>query len=106
MLSSASLTSSCSVPVAGDGLRVVGGDVRRAVVEIAVGRVAALLDHAQHDSVRRANGIARVADEARLGLTPLVEVAVTGRRGKRPDLEVVVLLLDLRQVLLGVTLAG
>src|SRR5262245_47389153 len=57
-------------------------------------RVSAFVQHADDDSLSRANGVPRVADEPDLGLAPLVEVALAGHRRQVAELELLAFALD------------
>src|SRR5436309_3734867 len=64
------------VPVPVDDLRIVGGDVRRLLLGVAVRRIPALCEHALDDSLGCARRITRIAHEECLGLAPLLQAAL------------------------------
>ena len=91
------------VPEALDDVRVVGRDVGGLILPLDVDGIPALVEDA-HDDVplAGASGVTRVAHEARLGLTPLVRIALARGGRERADVELVVLLLHRAQPALGV----
>ena len=68
---------------------------------VVLARVATLLERANDQRLGSASRVARIADEPRLGLAPLVQVAITCCGRQRPDLEIAPFALDLAQALLA-----
>ena len=95
-----------AVSVALDDLRMVDGDMCHLMLRVGVGRIAAILEDAMYDALCGAGSVLWVADEAGLGLPPLVDVAVARGGRERPDVELLVLLLDVGQVPLGARPTG
>ena len=93
------------MPVPVDDLRIVGGDVRRLLLGVAVRRIPALCEHALDDSLGCARRITRIAHEACLGLPPLLQVALERYPGKSANVQFLVLSLDVREPRLGASFA-
>ncbi len=69
---------------------------------IAAGGIAPLLERPKHDTLGSVGRVLGVVDEARLDRAPFLQVALAGRLGQRPDLELLVLALDRRQPTFGI----
>src|SRR3954453_11663796 len=89
-----------------DELRMLDGDVGGPLLEV-VDRIATLPHDALHQVARFRYRSRRIVDEARLRFLPLLDVALARIVRKRPELELVVTLLTLRELAFGLaTTAG
>jgi hypothetical protein len=91
------------VPEAIGGVRMLVRDVRRLLVDLALCRISALFENAQDHALGGACGIRRIAHEAAFSLSPLLEVPLACHDRKRSELELSMLLLDVREDSLRLT---
>jgi hypothetical protein len=92
------------VPIPLDDIRVIDRDERQPALRVvAVDRVAAFLEHLLDETLCCTNGVAGIAHESRLGVSPLVQVAIASRRRKLANSELVTFSLGGAQPFLGRT---
>jgi len=85
---------------------MIDGDEGETMLEIVRFGIAALLEHALDQPLGRAHCVTRIADEAHLGVTPLLEVPLPCCARKRTDRKLVVLALCVAQAALGHSRSG